>query len=91
MEWNMIFELIDPRLLIVLAACWVIGAVLKITPNVPDWIIVYAVIVVGVFLTIGILGWSVESLIQGILTGAFSVFGHQALKQTVKAVGGSNE
>lgn len=91
MEWSMIFELIDPRLLIVVAACWVIGFMLKKTPKVADWSIVYIVLIVAVWLTIGLLGWSVEALIQGILAGAFAVFGHQAVKQTTEAVGGSNE
>jgi len=81
MEWNMIFELIDPRLLIVVAACWVIGFILKKTPKVPDWSIVYLVLIIAVWLTIGLIGWSVEALIQGILAGAFAVFGHQAVKQ----------
>ncbi|WP_339193089.1 phage holin family protein [Paenibacillus sp. FSL W8-1287] len=91
MEWRMIFELIDPRLFIVVAACWVIGFMLKKTPKVADWSIVYIVLIISVWLTIGLLGWSVEALIQGILAGAFAVFGHQAVKQTIEAVGGSNE
>lgn len=86
MEWNMIFELIDPRLLIVVAACWVIGWVLKKTPRVANWSIVYIVIIVAVWLTIGILGLSVEAIIQGILAGAFAIFGHQAVKQTKEGI-----
>ncbi|MDL1163166.1 phage holin family protein [Yersinia pestis] len=82
----MIFELIDPRLLIVVAACWVIGWVLKRTPKVPDWSIVYIVLIVAVWLTIGILGFSVEAIIQGILSGAFAIFGHQAVKQTKEGI-----
>ncbi|PAD73925.1 phage holin family protein [Paenibacillus campinasensis] len=85
MEWNMIFELIDPRLLIVVAACWVLGYIFKQTPRVPDWSIVYIVLIIAVWLTIGLLGWSVETLIQGILAGAFAVFGHQAVKQAKKS------
>lgn len=84
MQWNMIFELIDPRLFIVVAACWVIGFILKKTPKVPDWSIVYLVLIIAVWLTIGLIGWSVEALIQGILAGAFAVFGHQAVKQVQK-------
>lgn len=48
MEWNMIFELIDPALFIVVGACWVIGYMLKQTPAVPDWSIVYIVVVLAV-------------------------------------------
>ncbi|GIP25484.1 hypothetical protein J23TS9_06140 [Paenibacillus sp. J23TS9] len=81
MDWNMIWTLIDPRLLIVVAACWIIGFILKKTPRVPDWIIVYVVVVFAVALTVWLLGWGPESLIQGILAGAFAVFGHQVVKQ----------
>lgn len=82
MEWSMIFELIDPKLFVVVAACWAIGFMLKKTPKVPDWSIVYIVVVLAVLFTYGLLGWSVEALIQGILAGAFAVFGHQVVKQT---------
>ncbi|MFD3261844.1 phage holin family protein [Paenibacillus lentus] len=86
MEWTTIFELINPALFGVLAGCWVIGFVLKKTPKVPDWSIIYIVTVVAVLLTIWLLGWGPESLIQGILTGAFAVYGNQFVKQTVKGV-----
>lgn len=85
MEWNVVFELIDPRLLIVVAACWVLGFVLKQTPRVPDWSIVYIVVLIAMALSVGLIGWSVEAVIQGVLAGAFAVFGHQAVKQAKKA------
>lgn len=81
MEWNIIFELIDPRLFLVVAVCWVIGYILKRTPRVPDWSIVYIVVLFAVIFVVGLIGWSTEAIIQGILTGAFAVFGHQAVKQ----------
>lgn len=81
MDWNIIWTLIDPKLLIVVAACWIVGLALKQTPRVPDWSIVYVVVIVAVLLTCWLLGWGAESLIQGILAGAFAVFGHQVVKQ----------
>lgn len=87
MEWNMVFELIDPRLLIVVAACWVVGFILKRTPKIPDWSIVYLVVVLATLFTAGMFGWSIEAVIQGILAGAFAVFGHQAVKQAIKGAG----
>lgn len=81
MDWTTIFGLIDARLLIVVAACWVIGFVLKKTPKVADWTIVYIVTVVAIALTIGLIGFSVQAVIQGILAGAFAVYGHQVIKQ----------
>lgn len=85
MEWNTVFQFIDPQLLIVVVVCWVIGYVLKITPRVPDWIIVYAVAVVGVVVVSVMLGWTVQSVIQGILCGAVAVYGDQVVKQTKKS------
>lgn len=82
MDWTTIFGLIDARLLIVVAACWVVGTILKKTPKVPDWTIVYAVTLIAIVLTIGLIGPSVEAVIQGILAGAFAVYGHQLVKQT---------
>ncbi|WP_211184709.1 phage holin family protein [Paenibacillus lemnae] len=84
MGWTVIYEMIDPRLLMVVSACWVIGYILKNTPKVPDWSIVYIIIAVAIGLTSWMLGWNVGSVIQGILAGAFSVLGHQAVKQAGK-------
>jgi hypothetical protein len=82
MSWDEIANLIDPRLLIVVAACWVIGYMLKQTPAVPDWSIVYAVTAVAVICSCLILGFHVESVLQGVLCGAVSVYGNQLVKQT---------
>ncbi|MGO4540390.1 phage holin family protein [Paenibacillus sp. 2TAB19] len=81
MEWSAIFELIDPKLLIIVAACWVIGYVLKDTPGVPNWTIVYIVTAIAVLLTIWFVGFSAVAVIQGVLVGAFAVYGHQVIKQ----------
>lgn len=82
MGWDAIFELINPRLFIVVAACWAFGYMLKQTPRIPDWTIVYIVTTAAVLLTIWLLGFGPEAIIQGILAGAFSVYGHQLIKQT---------
>ncbi|MFU1797668.1 phage holin family protein [Paenibacillus azoreducens] len=89
MNWDTIYGLIDVRLLVVVALCWVIGYILKSTPKVPDWTIVYAVTVAGVVMTIWTLGFGPESIIQGVLAGAFAVYGNQLVKQTKKS--GSDE
>ncbi|KGP80074.1 MULTISPECIES: phage holin family protein [unclassified Paenibacillus] len=87
MEWDIIQGLIDGRLLIVLAACWVIGYVLKSTPKVQDWTIIYIVSGVAIVFSILMLGLSVESVVQGILVGAVAVYGNQLVKQTKKGAG----
>lgn len=86
MEWTNISELIDARLIVVVAACWVCGYILKQTPKVPNWTIIYSVTTIALVLTIWMLGWSPESLIQGILAGAFAVYGNQIIQQTARGV-----
>lgn len=86
MEWSAIYTLIDSSLYAVVAACWIIGYILKQTPRIPDWSIVYFVTIAAVLLCIWLQGWRPESIIQGILCGAFAVFGHQIIKQTKEAI-----
>ncbi|MDT0123859.1 phage holin family protein [Paenibacillus sp. RRE4] len=84
MDWSTVFSLIDPKLFIVLAACWVLGIAIKRIPRIPDWTIIFIITVFAILMTCWLLGWSPESLIQGILVGAFSVYGNEALKQAKK-------
>lgn len=84
MDWSTVFSLIDPKLFIVLAACWVLGIGIKRIPKIPDWTIVFIVTAFAIVITSWTLGWSPESLIQGILVGAFAVFGNQVVKQAKK-------
>lgn len=84
MDWSTVFSMIDPKLIIVLAACWVVGIAIKRIPRIPDWTIIFVVTIFAILMTCWLLGWSPESLIQGILVGAFSVYGNEALKQAKK-------
>ncbi|RXZ84167.1 hypothetical protein EBB07_03540 [Paenibacillaceae bacterium] len=88
--WNGIWYLIAPELLVVVAACWVVGYALKKTPGVPNWSIVYIVTVIAIALVVYLQGWSAQSIIQGILAGAFAVFGHQFVKQGQGAANDTN-
>ncbi|MFD0712861.1 phage holin family protein [Paenibacillus sp. GCM10027626] len=81
MEWNAIFELIDPQLLIVVAVCWVLGLSIKQVPRVPDWSIVFILTVFAIATVIGLTGLSVQAVLQGILCAAVAVYGHQLAKQ----------
>jgi hypothetical protein len=86
MDWNTVWSLIDPKLLIVVAVCWVFGIGIKQTPKVPDWSIVYIVTAVAVILTVWMVGWGPQAVIQGVLAGAFAVYGNQIIKQAKKGV-----
>lgn len=89
MEWNVI-EFINPELLIVVVACWIIGFILKRTPKVPDWTIVYAVTIIAIVFAGALLGFTVQSFIQGILCGAVAVYGNQLVKQARKGTDGED-
>ncbi len=91
MDWTIINGLIRPELAGVLAVCWIAGYVLKRTPRVPDWSIVYAVTAVGILMTCLLLGAVVESIIQGVLCGAVAVYGNQLYRQTAQAVKGEDD
>ena len=69
--------------LILVAVLWVIGALLK-RSELPDKYIIWSLLGVGIGLAVGLLGFSVESVIQGILVTGLAVFGHQLVKQTKK-------
>lgn len=84
MEWNVILDYINAELVGVVIACWIIGYVLKQTPLIPDWTIVYLVALVAIVFACILQGFTVESVIQGILCGAVAVYGNQLVKQTKK-------
>ncbi|WP_339316857.1 phage holin family protein [Paenibacillus sp. FSL R10-2734] len=85
MEWNAVMEFINPELLVVVVACWIIGYWLKQTPKVPDWSIVYIVTLVAIVFAVLMLGFVITSFIQGILCGAVAVYGNQLVKQAKKS------
>ena len=85
MEWNAIVNLIDPSLLIVVAVCWVLGFIIKQTPNVPNWSIVYIVSAFAITAVLLLQGITVEAVLQGILCGAVAVYGHQLVTQVKKS------
>lgn len=85
MEWNAIVNLIDPSLLVVVAVCWVLGFIIKQTPNVPNWSIVYIVSAFAITAVLLLQGITVQAVLQGILCGAVSVYGHQLVTQAKKS------
>jgi len=85
MEWNAVIEFINPELLAVVVACWIIGYILKQTPKVADWTIIYVVTLVAIIFAVILLGFTAQSIIQGILCGAVAVYGNQLVKQVKKS------
>lgn len=90
MEWNAVANFIKPELMFVVAVCWVIGYILKKTPKVPDWTIIYLVTLAAIIAVCLTLGFNVDSFMQGILSGSVAVYGNQLVKQTRKGNDGES-
>lgn len=70
---------------IVVPVLWCIGAALKRTPKVADWLIPYLLGGAGVALCLTIVlstgGSAVDGIMQGIITAGVAVYGNQLVKQ----------
>jgi uncharacterized membrane protein YiaA len=77
-----ILEFINDEAYVAIPVLWIIGAFLKRTPKVPNWSIVWVLLVFGVGLTIAKFGFNPKGVMQGVLVTGTAVLGHQLLKQT---------
>ena len=74
-------EYLVQEALIVIPALMVLGKIIKETPNFKDWLIPYILLGIGVVLTVLLLGFNVDAVIQGILVAGASVFGYELYTQ----------
>ncbi|MFD1639749.1 phage holin family protein [Evansella tamaricis] len=79
-----LLEYIVEDALILIPVLMIIGKMLKDTPKIMDWTIPYLLLILGVVLSVLIMGVSIDSFIQGILVTGAAVFTHQLVKQTRK-------
>lgn len=79
---NEITSYIAEPMLVVILALWVLGMFLKRTPYIPDWAIIWVLLVVGVILGFITLGITAEGFVQGVLVAGVAVLGHNLIKQT---------
>lgn len=76
-----LYDYIIEQALIVVPVLLVIGQVLKNTPKMPDWLIPYILLVLGIAFTIGIMGINMQAIVQGVLVSGAAVFANQLYKQ----------
>lgn len=74
-------EYLIEEALIVIPALLILGKIIKETPNVKAWTIPYVLLVLGVVITVAMLGFNVDAIIQGVLVSGAAVFGNQLYKQ----------
>lgn len=83
---NLLNYVIDEAL-VVIPVLWIIGQFIKQTPNVKNWLIPYILLVIGTGLTVGIMGLSIDAVIQGVLVSGAAVFGNELIKQATEKKG----
>lgn len=74
-------EYIVEQALIVIPVLLILGKTIKETPKAKDWHIPYILLVIGVVLTVLLIGPSADAIIQGVLVAGAAVFGHELFKQ----------
>jgi len=79
-----VLEFVSENVYVLVPVIYVIGIFLKQTPKIFDWCIPWILLAVGVALAIGLMGFSVEAIIQGALAAGGAVFTNQLIKQTEK-------
>ncbi|MFD2117754.1 phage holin family protein [Paenibacillus yanchengensis] len=75
-------QYISEQSLILIPVLYVIGILLKKTPQVKDWVIPWILLVCGVTLSIFLADDVLQGVIQGVLVTGASVLGHQLYKQS---------
>lgn len=73
---------VSEQLAIVVPALMIIGYALKRTPKVPDWLIVWFLLGIGVIASGFTLGFTVSGIANGIIAAGAAISTHQAFKQT---------
>ncbi|WP_148434727.1 phage holin family protein [Gracilibacillus massiliensis] len=66
----------------IVPALWFIGYACKRTPFLPDWLIVWILLGIGVLAACNLYGWNTRSIAEGVIATGMAVFSHQIVKQT---------
>lgn len=77
-------QYISQSALILVPVLYIIGMIIKNTEGIKDKYIPVILLVIGILGAIGIMGISVDSIIQGILVTGAAVYTNQLIKQTTK-------
>lgn len=81
---NDFISFITEKALILIPVLYILGMILKNTEKVPDKYIPLILLPIGILFSIGLLGLSIDSVIQGILITGGAVYVNQLIKQQKK-------
>lgn len=75
---------VNQEVLVLLPALWFITYLLKSTPHVPDWVIPWIMVLLGIAGASSILGgFRGYTIYQGVIVAAMNVLGNSLIKDTV--------
>lgn len=77
---------ISKEVLILVAVIYALGMMLKGTKKIADWLIPWILLGLALGFSFGMLGITVNAVIQAVLVTAAAVYTNQLLKQTVEGV-----
>lgn len=75
---------ITENALILIPVLYIIGAILKGTDKIQNNYIPAVLLPIGIIMAIGIMGISMNSVVQGVLVVGASVYANQMFKQCIK-------
>ncbi|WP_404329901.1 phage holin family protein [Mesobacillus maritimus] len=80
---DLLLEFLNQNYYMMVPALWVIGYGLKHTPRIPDWTIIWILLVISISFGSFAFGFSTEGILNGVIAAGVSVLGHQMFKQTM--------
>ena len=87
MDYTNLMQFVPQQLGILVAALWVVGYFLKGTKKVSDSYIPFILAVLGIAGSVLMMGISVTSVLQGIISTAVAVYGKNVVKQGAEILG----
>lgn len=89
---NDIMNFIVNKSYILIPVLYILGTFLKETPKIPDWLIPWILLALGIIGGFFLAGMKAEGILQGVLVTGVTVMGNQLYKQTaVKRISDKNK
>lgn len=82
---------LNQNYLTLVPALWVLGFALKQTPFIPNWMIIWIILLVSIVVGNFAFGFSFIGLVNGIVAAGVAVLGHQMFKQTFFSTNGKKK
>lgn len=79
-----ILEILGEEFYFIIIALWFIGYACRRTPFIPEWLVNWILIGIGVLVSCILYGWNIHSAVNGIIAAAVALFGQQIIKKIFK-------